>query len=106
MTFFGFCFEKQQIEITEVFLRMSFGLLEPYEFKWYNGIKSVNVLIIVWIITAMSFHWFYNIEFRSSLIAQYFPHDIDDFDQVDIFDQGFYVPLAYKGFISSQFLQL
>ena len=87
----------RKVEVTEVIIRMAFGWIEPYKISWYKGYKSIKIIVVVWLFIGISFNWLYNVEFRSSLIAQIFPKDIDDFDQVDILGNGFFISSAYQG---------
>ena len=83
------------VEISEVFVRMSIGWLEPHSITWYASIKSARICICLWLLLGISFNMFYNVEFRSSLITQQFPIDIDTFEQIDILRDGFYVERNY-----------
>ena len=91
MVFIGtFTMKKKRIDVTEDILRMAFGWLEPYEIKWHNNHLSASTLITMWLLFSVSFNMFYNVEFRSSLMTQKFPPDIDHMAQVDIFKSGLY----------------
>ena len=96
-TFFGLFIEDYRVVISEVIVTIAFGWLKLHAINWYDGFKSIKILVGMWLIIGLSFNWFYNIELRSSLIAQDFPDDIEHFDQLDILKNGFFITLNYKG---------
>lgn len=80
----------KRVEAAEVVIRMTVGWLEPHCIDWYEGLKAAKILIVVWLLVGISFNLFYNVEFRSSLMTQNFPPDIDHLDQIEIFRDGLF----------------
>ena len=97
ITSFGILIQDYRVNISEIIVTIALGWLKPCPINWYDGFKSIKILVIMWIIMSMSFNWFYNMEFRSSLIAQDFPDDIEHFDQLDILKNGFFIAQNYQG---------
>ena len=95
--FFAIFIGVYSVDVTELGMRMGLGWLEPHEITWFNGFKSIKVIVAFWLLLGISFNLFYNVEFRSSLIAQKFPGNIEDFDHVDILANALFIPSAYKG---------
>ena len=94
--FFTISIQISNVEITEVIIRMSLGWLEPREINWSDGFMSIKVIVVMWLLLGISFNLFYNVKFRSSLIAQEFPDDIEDMDQLDILRHGLFVSSEYS----------
>ena len=75
---------------------MTFGILEPYGITWYKNVTSAQMVFLLWSALGFTFNLFYNIEFRSFLIAQKFPAPINHIDQVDLLADGYYRHQACK----------
>ena len=50
-----------------------------------------------------SFNLFYHVEFRSSIIAQDFPDEIENLEQVDILRSGLFISADYSGTVVAGF---
>ena len=87
---------RENIDTTEITLRMGFGWLEPHSLTWYERVEAVRLLVICWCILGFSFNAFFNIDFRVSLLSQTFPPDIDDADQVDLARNGIFFDIAHQ----------
>ena len=94
---FGIYIGMDKIRPTHTLIGMAMILLEPYNVALFKGVKSMKMLVIICLLMAVSFNWFFNMEFRSSIIAQKFPDDIEQFEQVDILRHGLYIPMDYLG---------
>ena len=58
----------------------------------------MRILVICWCIVGFSFNTFFNIDFRTSLLTQKFPPDIDTEADFDITKDGlFFHRLYHKG---------
>ena len=90
MLFFG-SFIRKPVELSEVLLRMTVGFLEPHAIQWYPRVKGVKILLLMYLLYGISFNMFYNVEFRSSLITQKFPSNVESSHQVDVASQGHYI---------------
>lgn len=103
---FGAIIGKYQTSITDIIVHMSMILLEPYQVALDTGFGSVKILSLVCLLMAMSFLIFYNVEFRSSIIAQDFPDDIEKLEQLDILRSGLFTSFDYKGFMFIQVIRV
>ena len=50
----------------------------------------------MWLITGITFNWFFNIDYRTMLMTQTFPPDIDSDKHIDVFRDGIFMDHALK----------
>ena len=90
----------RKADVTDILLRITLGSFRPEEIKWFKELKSFSLIIVTFGIITLSFNWFFNIDYRTALMVQTFPPNIESDEQIDIFHDGIFADYELRRAIS------
>ena len=95
-----------EIDPTNITLRICFGVLEPYQIIWLKGVKSIRILVTIWLLLGISFNMFFNIDYRSALMIQSFPPKINSDENIDLFRDGVFMDYRFENSLCKHLLTI
>ena len=89
-------YSNGKIDATDIMIQLSLGFFEPHLIKWQKKIELARLIISIWLILGITFNWFFNIDYRTMLLTQTFPPEINNDEHIDVFRDGVFMDLAYR----------